>query len=162
WRYLSDGRKARFWSLGICATLIFYAHPAGIYLVIALCTAVFFAFSGSWRNTNRRRQRSTYVAIITALGGIAGGIAYLPVLHQLLHNPWVEGHKITYFQFLRGKLLSCSLQLWCSRYWLIIIVAIGCAYWWRQRRKTTQSFQNLRWIVFAVIIYVVTFLIPFL
>jgi hypothetical protein len=84
-------------------------------------------------------------------------------MRQLLANPWVSEYRIGVRQFLWDKLLSSSLQLLCSRYWLAALALAGLIFCVRDAKNgDPAAIQRIRWIAFCALAYMVAFLVPML
>jgi len=163
WLYFIDYKKIRLLWTGIITALMFYAHPAGLYLIIAIwiATCLFFPPIRSKNETQSIQSRMILLAMI--LGGIAAGLAYLPVIKQIMANPWVAGHKINNLQFLRDKFFSCTYQLLFSEGWVFVLAIIGFGLQaFAPGKIQTAPASNIRWMMWCLGIYFAFFLIPFI
>jgi hypothetical protein len=130
---------------------------------MALAAGASLAFMASMLKHSRQRQRALYIASVTAAGAVAAALAYLPVMRQLMANPWVAEYRIGFLPFLKDKLLSSSLQLICSRYWLVVLALAAIVICMRKAKSgSTAAIQQLRWMLFCALVYAVTFLLPML
>lgn len=109
--YLERGGWRRLWSGAIWAFMLFYAHPAGLYLIVGWVVAALLSFSSDLRRNDGYRQRAYYAIGAWMCGLVLAGIAYLPVMTAILHNPWVGTRKVSAGSFFHDTVLSVLRQL---------------------------------------------------
>ncbi|MEO6831136.1 MAG: hypothetical protein ABI378_02695 [Chitinophagaceae bacterium] len=156
WHYFKNGRKIRLGILALCTMLLFYAHPAAIYLIVALSIALLFSFFSS-----DLRSKAIRAAFATCIGAALAGLAYLPIIPQMLQNPWIAGHKISAITFLRDKFISCTFQFIDGRYWLLALTIAGfITALFLVRKRNKKISEKLRWMLFCAIVYLIVFAVP--
>jgi hypothetical protein len=123
--YQERGGARRLWVQAVWAFMLFYAHPAGLYLGIGWILATLICFSRNLQRPDMSRQRAYYACGAWICGLMLAGFAYLPIMQQILHNPWVGTKTVTLRSFITDTFVSVLRQLVSGHLWLLVLALIG-------------------------------------
>ncbi len=163
-------------SLLLCSSLAIYTIPSNIYVILGM--ALFYLFAGvvhfigkrgsDPKRTGRKKAgNASFLKIfydynmyllaffILVAGILLAAFFYLPVMHQLLHNPYTESKGLFNAGVLVGTMPQVFVHFISQRYLLIPLTLGGVVYCIVSLKKGEKEFLKEALFLF------ITLLLPF-
>ena len=112
--------------LVLFTTLALYTIPLNLYFILTI--ALFYFLSGIFKPAPNK-NRPFIIVILICIGIATAFLLYLPVIHDVLHNRFVQSHGPLHLPTLSGTMPTALKYFISGRYLLVVIIILGLIFY---------------------------------
>ena len=163
------------------ATLSLYTIPLNLYFLTGIMAVYLSLEIGTWElglgakrfdgvvteseglgplGSFCSRHRHFVIVLLIGMGVVLAFLLYLPVIGQVLHNPFIESHGLFHAPILLDMLPQAALYFMSGRYLVVLAFILGCIAYAAYNQEKDQ--QIIRKALCCLIILLLPFIFSFI